>query len=356
MNESFKELKFDMLFFNNNPLFWDKLLIDDERFIDLRQYDFIEPEAASFIAFIARYRKSLGKKTLLVLKPDSNVVNYMNAIGLHLIADGQYIHFYNATEIELAIGKYVYSDQIENHLAKLIRIDGSHISLDLEKLKFFLKNFLIEGPFKNYKNTNIGDLITDRFKDTVIELIRNIIQHGGNEFGLGAGYCSLVPPRSGSQYLRYTFSDIGKGFKHTLSEKESPDEICKLNRIDSDFNAIVKGLLFRKLIKKERIIGLFPVLGIICATRGSIGIRSGTSIVEIDFSKDKNYKKFKDNYFSGNDRTMDENIENYFKSIIRSKESIEIPGTHIYINVGLGKPDINFLQDIDNNLKILGAL
>jgi hypothetical protein len=342
------------LFYKDDQIFWKHILDSNNLDINLDGINYIQHDGAIWIAYIAAYRKFTRKITDITLPTNPDVIGYLKSINFNIIADGTMIHFNNSSDLEHYPPKYIYSKKEEQNLAKLISIQSQRLSISPKEINFLLKDYLLSVAFPEFKSKDIGYLFESLFSTTINEIIKNITDYGGEKLGDGIGYCSLMPSLRQENFMRYCFFDIGKGFRTTLLEKKNDSEYKKLGNIDDDKTAIIKGLLFRQAIKSENIIGLYPVLGIICATKGKIGVRSGNAIVEIDFSQAQTYDNFRNNFFKGFDRSIDESLKLFFNRIIqyRNVESV-IPGSQIYVDIGITKENIDtlFLEEISRYLE-----
>lgn len=340
-------LSMKSLFYKDDANFWNQIFSQSVINIDLTGINYISHDGAIWISYICMARKKHHKITYITLPINPDVIGYLKSINFRSIADGETVHFFNSSSYDFYPIKYTYAKKEEQNLAKLILINGQELSINPKEINLLLRDYLLNVVFPNYKSKNLGTLFDELFSTTISELIKNITDYGGDKLGDGKGYCSLIPAQRQDQHIRYCFFDVGKGFRETLLAKRNEQEFYKLGEINDDKTAIIKGLLFRQTIKAENIIGLYPVLGIICATRGKIGVRSGNAIVEIDFSQQSSNDMFKSNFFNMYKQTIDDNLNNYFNSIVYPNNcSYKIPGSQIYIDIGTNNIDTLFLQNI----------
>jgi len=347
-------ISFMDFFKKKDPIFWNLLFSKEPILINLDGFNFIEHEGAIWFAYIIAFRNSRGLLTYVRLPSDDRVLSYLKSIGFSRLGDGINCHFQNFAFFDNNKNYYKYSNDIENNLDKIIYIRGKNLSMNIPTIEANLEAYLFGKPFLDYHSSNFHTLFNELFNTAVVELIKNVIDYGGGDVkGTGIGVCSLIPPLRSANFIRYCFLDIGAGFRYTLSAKDDEEELDKLGEIIDDKDAIIKGLLFRKAIFKENIIGLYPVLGIICATKGKIGIRSGSAIVELSFSNDLLNENFKSQFKIREKKHIDEYVS-IIKPLLTISHCNIIPGSQIYIDLGFSSIDRKFLQVIFTDLENRG--
>ena len=124
--------------------------------------------------------------------------------------------------------------------------------------------------------------------------------------------------------MRYCFSDVGKGFRHTLSRKVDKDRLPA-----SEKNAVLLGLLFRKFEKADGVLGLWETLRFIRQRQGAIGIRTGDVMLKLNFAGSETAKRFDDLC-----RTEDATVES-LESLTETRQRVRIEGSHIYVDLRL---------------------
>ncbi len=345
-----KSLSFKNFLFLNDYTFWTQISKNSEILLNLSKLDYIQHDGAIWVAYIVALRNHLNFKTFISLPIKSNVLGFLKSINFNYLADGINTHFLDNAIIYNTEKTYTHSNEIERELSRLITINGSSLSISFERIGFLLNDYIKVSQIQKASQANISHLFNANFTTPITELIKNIIDYGGVSYGDGIGYCSLIPPVKNSSFLRYCFVDIGKGFRQTLLEKDDEDDINKLGKISNDEEAIIKGLLFRKTIVKEKIIGLYPVLGIICATKGSIGVRSGSSIVEINFQNQQKFENFKEYFMTKSSDSIDDCLTFLSNGIVAPTSCFLIPGSQIYIDLGINFIDYELLNFIEKNL------
>lgn len=298
---------------------WETIFSSENLTISLEGFDILGHDGLIWIIFICLERRIRKLFTHLELPSDERQIAFIKYVGILLLQKALNFSFTNAYRLDFSV-EYKPSSKQSNYLKNIHVVDKDNwdsISSDTTKhVSDYISNI--------YKLTNFqGDEVFEGlypFIRTLQEFLLNIPLHGGTESGKGIGLISTTLPPKNYNRIRYCFSDIGEGMKHTLSRNHNI-------KCSNDTEAIYQALLFRYGHKKGGVLGLYPTLRFIKERKGMLGIRTGNSFMQIDFSKRQNFENF--------DKDYDKPTVSWLKSISQHQYVASLPGTHIYVDLVL---------------------
>jgi hypothetical protein len=170
-----------------------------------------------------------------------------------------------------------------------------------------------------------GAMIMDSsraFQQAIGELLINVALHAGIQDGAGFGYACYRPFPKGHGLIRFCCSDPGPGFKATL---ERHSEL----KCESEEAAVLNALLYRHLFPRDRVVGLFGALPFIRALHGAMRIRSGHSLIEIDFGNAKSRELF--------DSGSDSPSLQWIKQLARISQAAPIQGCYLALDLSVNQ-------------------
>ena len=269
-----------------DPETWASLYESPNLLVDLKGIDIIDPGALVWLASIFFYRKTKGYVTTISthLDSDHRVVNRLQSSGFQ--------NLQNILSFELT-PMFIQSENKKRKPKKtklnkilIVSSDEYYPSRNNEiwSIRHDLRKFLRETyTIAPYSQPDVEGILP--FTVTLVEIMRNIIDHGG-----GMGFMSLIPPPldTSEPFVEYSFSDIGSGFRNTMQNKNT------FNDIAFDEDAVVLALLYRRNYPGGTgILGLWPTLQFIAERNGRISVRTGKTYFVLDFRDDSVRTKFK---------------------------------------------------------------
>lgn len=331
----------------SNPLNWfdfaspkfggtfSKILTEEDNLIiSLTGIEFIKPEILVWLAFIILYRSKSFKSTSLSLPNNNDVLNYIKFTQFDELK--REINFRIINEFLLPMkSKYSYSHP---EMQKILYTNQNNYARKSKILFEHVNEYLKEELGINAPNERLFFGLRP-FIRTIDEIVENMILYSGRDGIPGEGIISLFPSRKYKKYVTYCFSDIGYGFAESLNRKKQS------LHINSEYDAILKGLLYRYNYPKNGILGLFYTLKFIADQFGTISIRSQNVLVKFNFSdSDKRaqfYRKFTNNHNERPSLKWLTEISNppYYSHY-------KLPGVHIRITMKLRKSGV---YDYENN-------
>jgi len=253
---------------------WSKILEDNDHIIlSLAKIKFINPESLVWLAFIVLYRSRNNRSTSISLSREEKLLNFIKFAQFDELKKELYLGFINEF---LLPNKSIYHYS-NREMQKIIYLNNLNFDRKYKKLSRHVNMYLQKKlEIKNFNEKKLYGLVP--FVRTIDEIAENIIKYGGKNGETGEGIISLFPARKNKNYVTYCFSDIGDGFATSLSRK-------KQNlHIRSEYDAILKGLLYRYMNPENGIYGLYNTMKFIADQYGTLSIMSQNVFVKFDFS------------------------------------------------------------------------
>lgn len=302
---------------------WNLLLNETDLVIDLQNLAKIFHDGLIWIFFILYYRSNHNKSTKIILPVDPKQIRLLKEYKLQ---NKQYIWNYSFENNYNWVLSPDISDKIpqcERLLKQIHPIKPSTMN-DVEYIITSEAQEYLRGLF-NPKN--IGELNTkiENFFLPIRELLHNIYEHGGIKPFEGEGLVTFSKDKSSFFSVRYCFSDLGLGFKKTLLDQDPGLK----EKIKNDEDALLYGILYRKLYPKSGVVGIFPALEFIAKSKGALVIRSGSRQVKLSFKDQRGISFMKDHYYKESITISDLRYACTFSGCPT------IPGTHIYLDLSI---------------------
>ena len=219
-------------------------------------FDYLAPDGLIWVLLLGEHLIAQDNIVWLQLPKQQNQLSYIKRAGFHLAAERSlYID-----------NRYVLEGVSPEPAARgmqFFRVEPASLNSVLREV-----NVLLSGEtFRERLGITLPDelrfLVLPPFVRTVVETVKNIVQHSGPRPGSGSGYFVIGPV--GLSKLRLCVGDVGRGFAATLAEKGI--------RTENDRAAILAALTFGyDGLQGE---GLFRVVEFMSRFNGFLRVHSG---------------------------------------------------------------------------------
>jgi hypothetical protein len=303
------------------------LLFDEKQDIEIRldQCDIISHDGLVWLLSAIRYRKAAKLGSTYVRLPGrdrASTLGFIRDLGFpdHVLMSGGF--FTNEYVLTMYKNEHqAHRDREQPLSPRYIQyVEHSSWSPVVSALNRYFSNDLMKMLDED---GGLSDLSEASFpcRETMAELIVNVVLHGGPVHGLGSGYvCYRMFPAAHPR-VRFCCNDLGPGFRATL---EGGNEGLKL---DGELAALKLGLLYRFYKPKEGVVGLYKSLPFVRRLNGRVLIRSQDVMLVLDLQDEQNAARF--------DAGFSKPTEAWLGSLVKSYRLPTIPGCHIALDLRL---------------------
>jgi hypothetical protein len=332
-------------------IFNDLLTSEEEIRIDLRNINSIYADGILWIDFIALYRYLNNLQMTVIYPKNKYRSGYLKFLGFESVLNHLAVKTYKWFDEE-STDIYQTNNANKAFLKNQILINPRNLpqlSFSIsEALELYLQEILNKKPVSAEMINKIdeGTILIRGFSKIVLEIMENIVQHGGFLKDQGVGVINLCPPAVWSGTYPITFTDCGKGlvfrFLEELNKYKNESEVQDaLTDISSNpegtsnyYKRIIAYILLYGYYRPlKKYIGFYRILPFFSLFKAKLSIRSDCFFANIDFSS-TNFYYFLEKHSNPTISWIEKYID------IPTLPGL-IPGTHINIMLTIpGKHEV----------------